>query len=529
MRRQVARASVSFILGLMVVALSTTVTRAGPEAATVSFSFDGQTSQVLVAVDSPLAISGADIKLDIPADIDIGTHKLAGFVIGAAYMNMDTVHRWFQMSANGEKSGSLVVNVTVPENATYTITLLEVNLLDVAGEPVPIDTPLLPAYVEVGQEETTAVIPEVVLSPSVGTAGTEISVSGTGFVPNETGIQVTYDGIVVASGIVADEQGTWTATFVIPDSAEGDQVVDAWGGSTPATDVPDIMFTVEVTPGIPGEAGAGEEEPAVDESWLPGDLGTWPVSSWIVVGSLLVIIALLIPQGIPALISRRRQRHAGLTPPVAAPPQKSAKVVPAGQAAYLAATLPLTKPEISLGSGADNDMVITDASVDDKHARIYQEAGRDVVEDLGSTAGTSVSYSGQPDKERKVAARSALKEGSYIRLGKATPVVFHTEPRSLVVRYALISGKVNSIGSDSSNDIVINSQSVSEKHAEIGWKAGAFVIKDLGSQQGTFIRYGGEASPERRVRGTNAIQHGSIIRVGDTQFLVETGNTGDTT
>ena len=520
MRGQMAGITLSLALGLMVVALSTTVTHAAPEAATVRFSFDSQTSQVLVAVDSPLAISGADIKLDIPADIDIGTHKLAGFVIGAAYMNMDTVHRWFQMSANGEKSGSLVVNVTVPENATYTITLLEVNLLDVAGEPVPIDTPLLPAYVEVGQEETTAVIPVVVLSPSVGTAGTEISVSGTGFVPNETGIQVTYDGILVASGIVADEGGTWTATFVVPDSAKGDYVVDAWGGSTSATDIPDIIFTVEATSALPSEADEGEKEPAVDESWLPGDLGTWPVSSWIVVGSLLLVIALLIPQGVPALISKRRRRYAPVAPEA---------VVPLAQAADLSATFRLTKPEISLGSGADNDMVITDASVDDKHARIYQEAGRDVVEDLGSTAGTSVSYSGQPDKERKVAARSALKEGSYIRLGKATPVVFHTEPRSLVVNYALASGKVNSVGSDSSNDIVINSPSVSEKHAEIGWKAGAFVIKDLGSQQGTFIRYGGEASPERRVRGTNAIKDGSIIRVGNTQFLVETGNTGDTT
>lgn len=99
-------------------------------------------------------------------------------------------------------------------------------------------------------------------------------------------------------------------------------------------------------------------------------------------------------------------------------------MVPAGQAACLAATLPLTKPEISLCSGADNDIVITDASVDDKHARIYQEAGQDVVEDLGSSAGTFVSYSGQPDNERKIGTGNALKDGSYIRLGKAAPIVF---------------------------------------------------------------------------------------------------------
>ena len=262
----------------------------------------------------------------------------------------------------------------------------------------------------------------------------------------------------------------------------------------------------------------------------PSSLGTWTASSWMLFGSLLVLLGLLlIPQGVPALISRGRQRHVSLPPPVGASPQKSVKVVPAAQVACLAAILPLTRPDISLGSSASNDVVIRGASVANRQARIYQEAGRDVVEALGSSTGTFVSYSGEPGQEQKLTTRNALKEGSYIRLGKATPMVFHAEPRSLVVRYALMSGKVTMIGSDSSNDIVINIPSVSEKHAEIRWKAGAFVIKDLGSHQGTFIRYGGKLSPERRVRGTNAIQHGSIIRVGDTQFLVEIGNTWDTT
>ena len=43
--------------------------------------------------------------------------------------------------------------------------------------------------------------PQITLSPTSGTVGSSVSVSASGFFPNETGITVTYDGVTVASGL----------------------------------------------------------------------------------------------------------------------------------------------------------------------------------------------------------------------------------------------------------------------------------------------------------------------------------------
>jgi len=72
-----------------------------------------------------------------------------------------------------------------------------------------------------------------------------------------------------------------------------------------------------------------------------------------------------------------------------------------------------------------------------------------------------------------------------------------------------------------SNDTVLREPSDSRNHAQILWEAKTFAVKDLGSEHGTFIRYGGESSLERRIRGKNAIKHGSIIRIGDTLLRIE--------
>lgn len=249
----------------------------------------------------------------------------------------------------------------------------------------------------------------------------------------------------------------------------------------------------------------------------PSGLGTWTASSWILFGFLLVLMSvLLIPKGVPALIARRRQPYLPSAPPVGVPARKLAPIT-----AFLSAALPLTKPDILLGSGANNDIVIKDRSVADRHTRILQEAGRDVVEDLGSSEGTFVSYSGEPSQERRIFTKNALKEGAYVRLGKTTPIIFHAKPRALVVKYPLRSDKTNTIGSDVSNDIVLRDPSASRKHAQIVWEAETFVVRDLSSEQGTFVRYAGESSPERRITGRNAIKHGSVIRIGDTLLVVE--------
>jgi serine/threonine-protein kinase len=72
---------------------------------------------------------------------------------------------------------------------------------------------------------------------------------------------------------------------------------------------------------------------------------------------------------------------------------------------------------VTVGRDAANDIVVTDATVSGRHAKLRWEGGCWVVCDVGSTNGTYVSYSGAPGSERRV-QRNALKEGSVICFGR---------------------------------------------------------------------------------------------------------------
>jgi large repetitive protein len=82
------------------------------------------------------------------------------------------------------------------------------------------------------------------LNKSSGKAGTSVTVTGSGFIANESGITITFDGIQVDSGITANAQGTWTTTIIIPESPAGTHVIDAYGSSTKASSITDQLFTL---------------------------------------------------------------------------------------------------------------------------------------------------------------------------------------------------------------------------------------------------------------------------------------------
>ena len=94
-----------------------------------------------------------------------------------------------------------------------------------------------------------AATPAISMNPTTGVPGVcRVTVSGSGFGGNETGITVTYDSTPVAQGITADFQGGWSVAFVVPASASGSHVISAYGSVTPKASVPNLNFTV--TPGI---------------------------------------------------------------------------------------------------------------------------------------------------------------------------------------------------------------------------------------------------------------------------------------
>lgn len=93
-------------------------------------------------------------------------------------------------------------------------------------------------------DKTFTVKPLISINPLNGGVGTSVTVSGSGFAASEAGINITYDTKSAKSGIVADSNGAWSTTFIVPKSSSGGHIVDAYGASTVATDVADITFAV---------------------------------------------------------------------------------------------------------------------------------------------------------------------------------------------------------------------------------------------------------------------------------------------
>ncbi len=77
--------------------------------------------------------------------------------------------------------------------------------------------------------------------------------------------------------------------------------------------------------------------------------------------------------------------------------------------------------------------------------------------------------------------------------------------------YPVRSGTVTRIGRALDNEIVVSHSSVSRHHASIENSNGVFALKDLSSQNGTFVG-------NRRVTEPTRVSDGDAVRFGDAQF-----------
>ncbi|MCH7620973.1 MAG: hypothetical protein IH870_03655, partial [Chloroflexi bacterium] len=82
------------------------------------------------------------------------------------------------------------------------------------------------------------------LDRSEATIGDSINVSGAGFKAFESGISVKFDNKTLASGLSADSQGVWSASFDVPDATGGSHAIKASSPSTPEKDVRQTRLTV---------------------------------------------------------------------------------------------------------------------------------------------------------------------------------------------------------------------------------------------------------------------------------------------
>ena len=146
---------------------------------------------------------------------------------------------------------------------------------------------------------------------------------------------------------------------------------------------------------------------------------------------------------------------------------------------------------MTLGYSDACDISIPNPVVSGRHARIYLDDGRFVIEDQTSTNGTFV------DGNR--VARAELKIGSNIALGSYS-LVFDdamaeqlrarlSKPEEQRAAVALEPGRIITIGRSATCDIVVEAPVVSSVHAtlEVLPSGDGYAIEDAGSTNGTFL------------------------------------------
>jgi hypothetical protein len=134
---------------MLAVALLISCSQPASMVANVTFSFDNQTNQTLLKIDSPTGVSAAELRFDIPGNVTVVDTELSGFLTGSTHLSQGREHRWFQLSANNDKEASLATVIEPPQGTTYVITLLGVDLKDSQGNAIPIATSF-PIHVTIG-------------------------------------------------------------------------------------------------------------------------------------------------------------------------------------------------------------------------------------------------------------------------------------------------------------------------------------------------------------------------------------------
>jgi pSer/pThr/pTyr-binding forkhead associated (FHA) protein len=207
----------------------------------------------------------------------------------------------------------------------------------------------------------------------------------------------------------------------------------------------------------------------------------------------------------------------------------------------------LAKANISLGRAITNDIILNDGRVSRNHARLESGTQGLTLVDLNSSNGTRVNG--------KRIERATLVPGDTISLGSQqlryevadpsedlgltqidSPAQFdrtmneeflpvainETSSPSLVVftgdktwRIDLADLDLASIGRDESCSVYLDYPNISRRHAEVGREGDVFVLKDLGSTNGTWVG-------DQRVDQLT-LRDGVVFRIGPAQIVFKGG------
>jgi ABC-type multidrug transport system ATPase subunit len=184
----------------------------------------------------------------------------------------------------------------------------------------------------------------------------------------------------------------------------------------------------------------------------------------------------------------------------------------------------LDKPMVTLGRGSDNDVQISDSLISAHHARLEWQAGSCRIVDLDSTNG--LVYQGRRVAQHLLADGDVLYIGQRIALQYRTCIGFlpaavgagklveAPSTQFLDMRSLPKEGRRITIGRHSSNVLVLSHPRVSRYHAVIEQFGARFRLRDLNSDNGTFVN-------GRRVEKEAWIQEGDELRIGSYRLVFQ--------
>lgn len=183
--------------------------------------------------------------------------------------------------------------------------------------------------------------------------------------------------------------------------------------------------------------------------------------------------------------------------------------------------------KITIGRAEENEITVKDSKASRFHCFLKHEAGRYIVVDLDSTNGTFVN-------EQRVEETIDLRNGDTVQVGDVgflfevfTPEPIMVAPAGQTVRLVWQENQIEqekmirsgglTIGRSQENDLVIKEQEASRYHCKIAPQAGAYILIDLDSTNGTFLN-------KERVVGSKALKNGDLIQIGKLglQFEIST-------
>jgi pSer/pThr/pTyr-binding forkhead associated (FHA) protein len=207
----------------------------------------------------------------------------------------------------------------------------------------------------------------------------------------------------------------------------------------------------------------------------------------------------------------------------------------------------LAKPSISLGRATTNDITLSDVRVSRSHARLDYAAQGATLVDLGSSNGTRVNgirvehatlvpgdtislgsqqlrYSvDDPSEDVGLTVINTQMQLDQTINDEYLPVVINeTSSPSLAVFTGDRTWSITlkdldqaTIGRDESSAVLIDADNVSRRHATVQQREEAFLLKDLGSTNGTWVH--GQQIDQ------HILQDGDVFQIGPAQIVFKQG------